>query len=264
MSRNDWEEGTVSLPAAEYAKVRKAVAAAVTDHKEKVYHLAQEFWGGLTRSQKAGGAVYLSAVDAYVARVERSAGKAVAGDTHAILVGYSRLRKPSRVTKADMDFPTASTTVFHADDLEVEFHRTAGSLSWYVGENNHAVDEARNHPLGKAVFAALDQVRWTRGTGGVISGNDEQSGVDSLHGGAANYISVAFGPAGAEQSPVHCRPYTDAQGRHFTRTDLDNEATARVRREIQNRPSGPQPRGHNGHPGKFTYRQRTDSGLTLQ
>lgn len=288
MTRNGWEEGRITLPSAEYAKVRQAVQVAMTAHKEKVFDLTQVFWKGLTRAQQTDPAQYLAAAHKFFdSRYvdDRGAGftfsRRPAPDNSALQDAFSeivdsrRMKAPSRVLQADMDFPTNRSTDFHVDDLEVSFDKKTGSVQWCVNENNDAVNDARNHPLGKAVFSALGQVRWTRGTGGIITGNDEYNGGDTDADRGENYVSVAFGPAGADEAPDQCLPYTDSKGRRVTQADLDAAGLARQeaiwdaqRRAAGAKPktplaSGPQPRGHNGHAGKYTYRNRSESPVTL-
>jgi len=43
-------------------------------------------------------------------------------------------------------------------------------------------------------FAALDEVRWTRGSGGVIISNNEANRESDCAGGGANFINSGLGP----------------------------------------------------------------------
>ncbi len=52
-------------------------------------------------------------------------------------------------------------------------------------------------------FAALSKVRRTRGTGGVITGNDEANRESDHAGGGANYITDGFGPLGQATQARH-------------------------------------------------------------
>ena len=295
MSRNEWEHGTIVLPSSEFAKVRQAVQQADTAHKEKVFELTQEFWKGLTRKQQTDPAEYRAAGMKFVAdryRKERHYGgygsygyseRSRADDEAAntALGGFSEVTgihngqsKPARVLKSDMQFPTNRTTSFDAGGY-VSFDKSNNSVTWDVAENNHAVEHARDSPKAAALFEAMGKVAWTRGTGGVFTGNDEDSRGDDYEGGGANYVTDAFGPVGAEQAPDHCRPYTDSKGVRVTSRDLQALATAKIQaewdaqRKAQEayakaiKSSGVQPRGHNGHAGKYTYRERGRANFGL-
>ncbi len=67
-----------------------------------------------------------------------------------------------------------------------------------VSDNNHSVDQAREHALGRQFFKQLGAIKWTRATGGFIYGNNEyneESGHDNP-GGGANFRKESFGPIG--------------------------------------------------------------------
>lgn len=279
MTHNDWEEGTIVLPTAHFARVKRAVQDADTAHKEKVFELTQVFWGSLTRKEMSDPAAYRAAVNRFVASRYADPRRSPFGskqatetnnvlqDASAEMLDYVRLREPSRVIRTDMAFPTNRTTVFTAPALDVSFDKKTSSLLWSVDENNRAVENARSHPLGIAVFEALDDLRWTRGTGGYFTGNDEHHS-DPDHGGGENYVSLAFGPVGAEHHPDACRPFTDSRGRRFTQEVLtkaavDRQMAAWAAQGAASRAAAAQPRGHNGHAGKFTYRNRGESPVTL-
>lgn len=70
------------------------------------------------------------------------------------------------------------------------------TVRWVVPENNHAVDFAWRHPMGKAFENALRKVRWVRGTGGKLVGNDEYNRDSRYEGGGANYVTRRYGPLG--------------------------------------------------------------------
>jgi hypothetical protein len=63
-------------------------------------------------------------------------------------------------------------------------------FKWEVEENNHAVEEAHEHPVTRAAFRALKDIpKWPKGTGGTIRYYDEYSRDEGL--GASD--SYAFG-----------------------------------------------------------------------
>ena len=111
---------------------------------------------------------------------------------------------PQQPTVADLDrvIPKATnkTTrfpVFARDGYsEAEISFNGRVVRWYVGENNHAVDAAREAPLAVLFFAHLNRIQWTRGTGGVglyhSEYQDDYASADSY----ARSISFAYGPIG--------------------------------------------------------------------
>lgn len=295
MSKNEWEHGTIVLPSSEFAKVRQAVQQADTAHKERVFELTQEFWKGLTRKQQTDSAEYQAAgrkffeeryredspyrgYGSYGSAARRSAedeatNNALGDFSEVTEMRYSQ-SKPARVLKSDMQFPSNRTTSFDAGG-HVSFDKASNTVTWDVDENNHAVEHARSSPKAAAFFDAIGKVAWTRGTGGVFTGNDEYRRDDDNEGGGANYVTDAFGPVGADQSPTHCRPYTDSKGVRVTERDLERIAKAKFQAEWEAqrkaqeayakslKSAGVQPRGHKGHAGQYTYRERGTANFSL-
>lgn len=64
------------------------------------------------------------------------------------------------------------------------------TVRWGVREDSHARSYAHETMLAKTLFRFLDQVRWTRGTGGTIIAEDEDC--------SRGYAVGAYG--------VHCQP----------------------------------------------------------
>lgn len=290
MSRNEWERGIITLPASEFAKVRQAVQQGETAHKEQVFELSQEFWKGLNRKQQTDPGEYLKAGQQFIAAKDRERIRAFVPGRNTEtdktrdkllddlsealeLDGYAR--RPARVLKTDMDFPTNRTTDFNAGYGEVIFDKKTNQVEWIVEENNNAVEHAHAHPVANAFFDAVSKVRWTRGTGGVFTGNDEYRREASYEGGASNYVTTAFGPVGADEAPDNCRPFIDSKGKATTQKDLDAAGRAKTlamfeaQRKAQEayaksvKASAAQPRGHNGHAGQYTYRSHGEPTFRL-
>ena len=104
--------------------------------------------------------------------------------------------KPVRPLKKDFPKLTNKTTQIDNDDCTVVFNDKTHTVSWSVQENNHAVENARESILGQAFFSALRKIKWTRGSGGELVGNDEYNQDDCSSGGGANYTKAHYGPKG--------------------------------------------------------------------
>lgn len=100
-------------------------------------------------------------------------------------------RKPIR-----KDFPLATNkqTVFNFDEATIQFDNDTRTVSYYSGDNNRQVEEARNHKVGRLFFRLLGQVQWTRGTGGKFIGNDEYNQDRNGEGEGGNYVTAEYGP----------------------------------------------------------------------
>ena len=109
-----------------------------------------------------------------------------------------KFRRPQK-----KDFPlavaTKTTAYSWSSESGVRLDLEARTLTWWVSENNHAVERAHDHPMSRWLFQALSQVDWGRSGGGAIVGNDEYNRDDRETGGGGNYITRVFGPAGRKE-----------------------------------------------------------------
>jgi hypothetical protein len=99
-----------------------------------------------------------------------------------------------RTVAAPQGAKTHFRHVIDMDDAAIILDTGDCLASWDVPENNHACEHARAHPIAKAFFRALGQIEWSRGSGGVIVGNDEYNrdgrGLDD----GGNYEVAYYGP----------------------------------------------------------------------
>jgi hypothetical protein len=234
MSCNEWERGELTLPAAEFARVRQAVQAADDGHKKRVFAKTQKFWEDLTRKEKADSEAYLAAVarlaqerndsvrprglfSLSVRQIREQQQDQAARETAIDLLylkGHGA--RPARVLQAEMHFPTNRTTTFRTPDCSVSFDAATRMATWDVPEGNHACERACGSHLAEAFFGAIEMVRWTHGTGGVITGNDEYARDSREAGGGANYVKAAYGYRGIQQAPMYAKPFTNAKGQQVT------------------------------------------------
>ena len=111
------------------------------------------------------------------------------------LLHHTRGRRP---TKADLEraFPTPNNRTKSWSEAGFSITLDGRSLHWDVPETNRAREHAETTALYQAVLKYLHSITWTRSSGGVIVGNDECNREDTAVGGAGNYITRSFGPAG--------------------------------------------------------------------
>lgn len=225
MSCYEWERGTIKLPSAEYIKVRKVCQDARNALSQKIYDHAQAFWKAIPAAAKRDPQFYRACAHAfcygtpkegdygYNKKVPQFQGIAqyykdpytgwdkTRGDEQLAQAVYDVLvygkrydGPPTRIQKTDLPFATNKTTVYDCGEPSFRFDPEKKTVTWEVPENNHAREHAREHPLAKALFDALYKVKWTRGSGGEIVGNDEYNQDADYAGGGANYVIESFGP----------------------------------------------------------------------
>lgn len=203
MSRYEFERGEITIPSAEWAAFKKAVREAYNRTAQKRLGLALQLHKHLTsrKIKKADlhdeawkfvnsentGSIYSGKkyTDEDLSEAVRAVGV-------VFFSSRSKLRKPLK-----KDFPIAGNTTTCLEDGEasVTFDNKRRVVVWNVSENNHAVDNAREGSLGKAFFKQLKSVKWTRGSGGTIYGNDEYNRDADYEGGGGHYVTGTYGAA---------------------------------------------------------------------
>lgn len=187
MSHYDWEAGTLLLPSAEARRVRDAVRAAADNLAGRLYAEAQVFWQRLPARAKRNANAYMDEIT-----------RADLDEPLEELLWRCAQPMPRRAKQADVSNligkRTGANPTFLLGEARIEFH--GREVRWSSGENNHQVERAHSHPLAMALFSALQTVRWTRGTGGTLVGNDEYNSDSSSEGGGANYVTARYGPKG--------------------------------------------------------------------
>lgn len=215
MSRYCWEKGAIKLPTAEWKRVRDAIAGVFNKQQEAAYALAVEVHSKLLAIKAAGGSKALkqSAYDTLSADAANERLITRVHDSHATYTILQAVQKVDEATgkvtltvPKKKDFPlavsTKHTTYPVGNEGRITVDHATRTITWAVPENNHAVEHARETEMGKAFFRLMASVKWTRGTGGTLAGNDELNCDSRSEGDAANYVTARFGPEGAKSDPL--------------------------------------------------------------
>jgi hypothetical protein len=216
MSCYNWEEGTIRLPSAVYAKFRKTFVESVRVREALDFEEAAKLIEAI-RTKKIQLPPLTSLTDQVQEVLElkssvRPSGRqwvlplwkiaeVVTHDT-APVDPAKPASQPQRVArksvkalrKTMLSLHTSKSRSFSNDDASVVFNDEHRTVRWVVRENNRAVERARDSFLGVTLFAMLDKVEWTRASGGTIAGNDEYTRENRGAGGGSNYVTSSFGP----------------------------------------------------------------------
>lgn len=220
MSRNDWEAGSIVLPAAAVAPLKAALrdaanklhadvlaeakrihtevakgTASIKLHDERVRAFSSAFW-----ASRGNGMQYRFAAparSAYAENVHSLAIRLIDG----IAASAARAGKGMRAPQlGDVEHLarryTNKDTTFALPWGEGCISFTGRTVTYSSGENNRAAEAGRESLLGTVFFDALSKIAWTRGTGGELVGNDEYNQDSRESGGGANYSTGAWGPIG--------------------------------------------------------------------
>lgn len=220
MSCYEWERGTIKLPSAAVAPLKKLLREAHNNRFDQVLALAKQCHKDAKTTSVKKYRLHLykwGYVRAYNNQFEMSD---ASGMWRSISEAHREAREVAKMClwppdAAKVRMPTAKdvaqligpkltnkdSVIRASDDASMTFNGNA--VTWEVYENNHAVDRAHEHPIVKLFFNYLEkQVVWTRGSGGVIIGNNEYNRDSDSVGGGGNYVVTEFGPKAAKPKPI--------------------------------------------------------------
>lgn len=200
MSKYEWERGTIKIPSKDWANFRTTLIKAWNDRELSKLERAKSAHTQLKAVIKgkrgeprrkalaeAADRIFQATKDGY--EIQR-----------LVVEGYGKTLnlKGSLPKKKDLKIlPTSKDAVIHFSDATIVLRNKDRTVEWDVGENNRACEHSRSHPMGQKFFALLAKIKWTRGTGGAIVGNDEynrDAGMDYA-GGGGNYVTAEYSQA---------------------------------------------------------------------
>jgi hypothetical protein len=229
MSCSQWERGEITVPSAEMAGLHKKLrdwtnnhhdlvrAQTALLHKEigqgtrsvKLYNdrlnaFERKMWDHEAQVQRNGSWGYRKPAESAVAE-RRAKGAALEVLRHMLYVAgrddAKGIHQPTVAEIANHAPKVTNRTASFAcigddgtSDANISFKGNV--VTWDVQEGNRSRERAHETALAGIFFAALNQIKWTRTSGGFATGNDEHNQEDTGAGGGANYITFSYGPAG--------------------------------------------------------------------
>lgn len=208
MSRYEWESGSLVIPAKEWPGFKRTLR----EGHNRLQALRFELAVILSNEVKALGRGkrnfdFEKAAEELFYRRAQGRFSSLTKDSDEILRSiFPRSESstpPKRVRPVlpkKKDFPpaTSKTDYFDCGEGGIKLNDDGRTFSWHVPENNHACEEAHEHPMARVAFNALDKIKWTRNTGGKITGNDEYNQESREDGGGSNYVVMRYGPLGED------------------------------------------------------------------
>lgn len=209
MSRNEFEEGTLKFPKAEFKKfkdsfiseyLRQAQLEIDAINKEiDVFLLAMKGKRGVNWPEALENHLYskkllelenVFANSFYALKWHLFEEKPLAEGARSwqkeVVNKKPKKLKPLKIKARE------KVITFHNSDFNLQLDNEKAELTWSVYENNHAVEHARSSKIGVLLFKLLKTVQWGRG-GGCFWGNDEYNRESSGPGAGANYVTATFG-----------------------------------------------------------------------
>lgn len=219
MSRSEHESGSITIPRSEWAKLKSAVVEVHNAHRLALFEAAVALVDKLVEVHKGKRKVEWSRAAMDMLRAQRLTSRERIGenawderarDIVELILPFDRqkneaAKRPRKPKKKDLGLLSARTAKTIDSDLgRITFDDEKRVVTWSVSENNHACETARAHPVGVAFFEALGRIKWTRGTGGKIVGNDEYNRESRHEGGGANYVTSEYSQE-AQKKAVEAR-----------------------------------------------------------
>ena len=201
MSKYDWERGTIKIPSNQYTALKKVVRDRHNALQQARYETLCKVYNSVVSYMKGKRGVKPSEL------------------LHEWVYGWNSTTKPSNFPKLEdwniwdhnllfkgrerkwtapkkNMFPLATSSTKQFDcggEAGIIFDDKNRTVTWWVSENNRAVERAHDNPLAIVFFNALDRIKWTSRTGGQIIGNDEYNRDADYAGGGGNYITMEYG-----------------------------------------------------------------------
>ncbi len=230
MSCYEWEKGEIVLPKTEWSNFRKTL---IKEHNERLaslfsqavdYHAKlvegskglrgdekvrkqKELLGTLSGYRSSDGRGYYADRREQFEQLHDLLFQAEEGKWERTI-----LRLPK---KKDLKLlPLTTDCAIELPDASIYIRNDSHTIKWSVPENNHACERARQHPVAQRLFVLLDQIKWTRGSGGTIVGNNEYNrDSDDAYGGG-NFVVATYGPESAAEKRLRNMPHYWRGGRN--------------------------------------------------
>ena len=186
MSCYEWEQGTIKLPTKIFAKFRREFIDGYNNIQQQRLNDIKDYRETVLRRGKN-----TRGFDFQHSMVNMTSGFAEY-EIVSQLFPDSR-SKPLMPTKKMVNFVNGKDNSFNVDEAYISFNKKDHTVTWGVPENNHACEAARDTNEAALFFRMLRRVTWTRGTGGVIVGNNEYNQDDCYEGGGGNYVVTRYG-----------------------------------------------------------------------
>lgn len=215
MSRNDWMRGTITLPTAEVARVRKVLNDAHDARREGIERQVARLWELVKAKPAAKRYEWLSSTKNYFAvypdemqptvkawrgyeshdtPAKQHLREHASNAMHLFYVSGGRKPTAAHYDRAGLAPATNRRAKWRDGTLHVSL---SGRELTVEAEGNHGVSAAVESLVGTALFGYLDRITWTARSGGEIIGNDEYNRDADYEGGGANYAVYRYESATA-------------------------------------------------------------------
>lgn len=198
MSRNDWEQGIIAIPTHSWSKLKKGLQQAQNNERDRIFKEAISLQEEVVTNFKGRKNIDFDDVINFISAISNDESYVVELLVKRSLKGNGYQMKKITQKMLEELFPKATNrTEVYGDPVsaEVIVDNKKKTVSWYVSENNHAVETARTSWIGIALFDELKKIDFgnNKKLGGYFIGNDE---INRDDGDGMNYVTARYGKKG--------------------------------------------------------------------
>lgn len=198
MSRNDWEQGIIAIPTHSWGKLKKGLQQAQNNERDRIFKEAISLQEEVVTHFKGRKNIDVDDVINFISAISNNESYVVELLVKRSLKGNGYQMKKITQKMLEELFPKATNrTEVYGDPVsaEVIVDNKKKTVSWYVSENNHAVETARTSWIGIALFDELKKIDFgnNKKLGGYFIGNDE---INRDDGDGMNYVTARYGKKG--------------------------------------------------------------------
>ena len=198
MSRNDWEQGIIAIPTHSWSKIKKGLQQAQNNERDRIFKEAISLQEEVVTNFKGRKNINVDDVINFISAISNDESYVVELLVKRSLKGNGYQMKKITQKMLEELFPKATNrTEVYGDPVsaEVVVDNKKKTVSWYVSENNHAVETARTSWIGIALFDELKKIDFgnNKKLGGYFIGNDE---INRDDGDGMNYVTARYGKKG--------------------------------------------------------------------
>lgn len=198
MSRNDWEQGVIAIPTHSWSKLKKGLQQAHNNERDRILKESISLQEEVVTNFKGRKNIDVDDVINFISAISNDESYVVELLVKRSLKGNGYQMKKITQKMLEELFPKATNrTEVYGDPVsaEVIVDNKKKTVSWYVSENNHAVETARTSWVGIALFDELKKIDFgnNKKLGGYFIGNDE---INRDDGDGMNYVTARYGKKG--------------------------------------------------------------------
>lgn len=184
MSCSESEQGSYKFSVTNYRNIRKKMILAHNEMQDNIFKVASTLYEDIInkripKAKEKWDSPLTSRLKTLAARVGitethmSNVADMIIDEIYRGKTGRKKALKPRKSAYPSIPVSKQDLTLHPCCESHLTFCSKTRTISWGVGENNHACDTARGTVIGKKFFSVLSKHTWARGEGGETLHQDE-------------------------------------------------------------------------------------------